>query len=1557
MNTEIGTNKKKKQLLSLAIITILAMTLVLFGRNRSANAAQAYANPKKIIAFEELAECEKQLLLMDETIPEEDEIAAVLPRTLIAYTDQNEEIELSVTWDCDDKLFRQDSAYHIIFTPVWDKNQYYVEKEDELPFIRVDINERMKNLMMAQSATGIAEEDTIFNYLNGTLGINCGGTCGVLGNMKVESQFSPTAYNSNENAWGICQWEGSRLTELQNRYPSSWKTLSSQLSFLKDEFNGVDYKGPETLNYIKNVADSTDGAKDAALCFAQKFERCDPSTYSTRQYWAGVIHDNRHGDNPVDPNMPNPIYEISYWGHQTNTTRRPVVQIKNPETVSRVRFAVWSVWTANQNDVTWYDGVFNGDKCWFYDFNVGDFIGRDFTCHVYVYGKNGWERSYVLTAEIPDPICKNSYWVVLNKTTIRPVAEFSNPNMVDKVRFAVWTTSNQSDIKWVDATPNGYGSWFYDFDPSSFTNKKFICHIYIYGSNGSVRSIEIPDSLDLNDNEAPTISDIEITDVTSEGYRITCTVTDNVKVSKVEFPTWTARVVGGKNQDDLIWHVGTIVGNKATFYVKRSDHNNEYGVYHTDIYAYDLANNVSCKRAEDTILPDPRVENDSYTPVVSEDINDHKYEVYDLSLSWTEAKEFCESLGGHLVTITDATENTAVLSLANRGSKGLYYIGCTDEATEGNWMWVTEEPFSYSNWDPAFEPSNGDGEDYASIVSIENPPNKQAGEWIDTLNKDDRPDYYSYTNTGFICEYEPAVNHSITYHLDGGTNAEDNPVEYRGSSAVTLEDPFKEHYTFRGWFLSEAGDDRFINGSMYDEDLDLYARWKKTEYEITLHANHKESPSTEEEKWIQKVTYGDPYGELPVPEREGYTFAGWFTDADGGDQITAEGIYTGGDSFYAHWMQNSVRITFDGNVEFTSSLDDYAKDLIPGEAYGELPEISARGYGFLGWFTQAEGGVQVTAETVITLAEDHTLYAHWKAKEYTLSFDINMEGMENPASRKIRYKESFGDLPAFSSDGYEFLGWFDAVDGIRKFTSVSVYKYTTDLTLYAKWEKKEIPHEHSYEDEVTLEPTCTEPGIRTFTCSDCGDSYTEEIPAKGHTAETERSGAKAASCTEKGYTGDILCHDCGEVLEKGTVIPATGHLHRITRDAREATCTEDGYTGDVWCIDCDTRIAEGKTIAALGHDWATGDVIKEVTCTEAGEQEYTCSRCKEKKTEAIPAAGHLGNPIIRFVKGATCTENGYTGDVYCSKCYECIEEGEVIPATGHPHTTVRNAKKATCSQEGNTGDIYCLVCEQLVEAGSVIPKTEHSWDSGTITKKATDTEDGEKTFKCTVCGGTKTEKIEKLKPAPTPASAANPVLGTVTTLDGKAKALSENGDPAGSTFNILQVRGKKVKKTSIKIAWKAVPKATGYVVYGAPCGSKYAKLKEVKATSFTQSGLKKGKYYKYFVAAHDKNGNILASSKTIHIATSGGKKGNTKSVKLNKKKAALKKGKSVKLKATLKNGKLKVSKHRKVAFESSNPKVATVSKSGKVKAVGKGTCYVYAYAQNGVFAKCRITVK
>ena len=127
-------------------------------------------------------------------------------------------------------------------------------------------------------------------------------------------------------------------------------------------------------------------------------------------------------------------------------------------------------------------------------------------------------------------------------------------------------------------------------------------------------------------------------------------------------------------------------------------------------------------------------------------------------------------------------------------------------------------------------------------------------------------------------------------------------------------------------------------------------------------------------------------------------------------------------------------------------------------------------------------------------------------------------------------------------------------------------------------------------------------------------------------------------------------------------------------------------------------------------------------------------------------------------------------------------------------------------------------------------------------------------------------------------------------------------------------------------------------------------------TSFTHRKLKKGTYYKYIVAAVS-NDNCLAVSKTVHVATKGGKAGNNTNVSLNRNNLSLKKGKTGLVKAILRAGKLKVKIHRKVAFESTNAAVASVSKNGKIKARRKGTCYVYAYAQNGLSAKVNILVK
>ncbi len=181
-------------------------------------------------------------------------------------------------------------------------------------------------------------------------------------------------------------------------------------------------------------------------------------------------------------------------------------------------------------------------------------------------------------------------------------------------------------------------------------------------------------------------------------------------------------------------------------------------------------------------------------------------------------------------------------------------------------------------------------------------------------------------------------------------------------------------------------------------------------------------------------------------------------------------------------------------------------------------------------------------------------------------------------------------------------------------------------------------------------------------------------------------------------------------------------------------------------------------------------------------------------------------------------------------------------------------------------------------------------------------------------------------------------------------------DSIGSTFTLLKSKGTPKSKKSIKLSWAKVPGAEKYMIFGNKCGkkNKYKYITTVKGTSYTAKKLKKGTYYKYTIVAV-RGDEAIATSKTIHVATDGGKKGNNTKVKLSKTKLSLAAGKSKKIKATLKSKK-KVVVHRKVAWESDNVSVATV-KNGKITAVGKGTCYIYAYAQNGVSAKIKITVK
>lgn len=206
---------------------------------------------------------------------------------------------------------------------------------------------------------------------------------------------------------------------------------------------------------------------------------------------------------------------------------------------------------------------------------------------------------------------------------------------------------------------------------------------------------------------------------------------------------------------------------------------------------------------------------------------------------------------------------------------------------------------------------------------------------------------------------------------------------------------------------------------------------------------------------------------------------------------------------------------------------------------------------------------------------------------------------------------------------------------------------------------------------------------------------------------------------------------------------------------------------------------------------------------------------------------------------------------------------------------------------------------------------------------------------------------------------------TLLITDASIKGQKSDDDIKGSTFNMLKARAANLKNNSVTIKWDKVKDADGYILYGNKCGKKnaYKRIKTFTKNStvqYTQKKLKKGTYYKYLVVAYKKIDGVkvtIAASKTVHATTKGGKYGVAKSVKVNKTTKTLAVSKTFKIKASEVKQDKKIRQHRGIKYESDNKKIATVDKNGVVKAKKKGTCYIYVYAQNGVYKRIKITVK
>ena len=601
----------------------------------------------------------------------------------------------------------------------------------------------------------------------------------------------------------------------------------------------------------------------------------------------------------------------------------------------------------------------------------------------------------------------------------------------------------------------------------------------------------------------------------------------------------------------------------------------------------------------------------------------------------------------------------------------------------------------------------------------------------------------------------------ITFDANGGKGTMGTQtVKPNEATALTANTFTRADYDFTGWNTAKDG-----TGTAYgdkanittNENVTLYAQW-------TLHKYHVRWLNWDDTV-LQKGDYtcedtagwDDLNNETPSrPEDENYTyvFAMRWTPYDETKGIDGWGFNPHEDVDFRAVFNEFKKLTVTFNANGGIGTMDSVKIVNGGSGeYYTLPEcgFTREGYDFAGWL--------ITGTVGHDTFETYELHDEKWDEEMLLAFsDLTLKASwkDNHSLTEVRGSRE----PTCTEEGYTGDTYCKVCDKVQK-------------------PGKSIPAKgHSWnEGVITTAATCENAGAKTYTCTVCNATKTEAIDATGHTPVEVAE--QPATCTEAGHKAGTKCSVCEAILSGMEEIPATGHTEK-TVAGKPATCTETGLTDGISCSVCGTVIKAQTEIPAKGHSWNEGEITTSPTCENVGVKTYTCTVCKETKTEAINATGHTPvdvaekpatcteaghkagtkcsvceailsgmeeipttghTEVIDAAKAPTCTETGLTEGKHCYACGEVITAQETVPAKGHTEV-VDPVVEATCTKPGKTEGKHCSVCNEVLVAQTEVPAKGHNWNEGEITTSPTCENVGVKTYTCTVCNATKAEAID-----------------------------------------------------------------------------------------------------------------------------------------------------------------------------------------------------------------------
>jgi uncharacterized protein (TIGR02145 family)/uncharacterized repeat protein (TIGR02543 family) len=317
-----------------------------------------------------------------------------------------------------------------------------------------------------------------------------------------------------------------------------------------------------------------------------------------------------------------------------------------------------------------------------------------------------------------------------------------------------------------------------------------------------------------------------------------------------------------------------------------------------------------------------------------------------------------------------------------------FCVGCGDKNDEGGEEPGEEGGGSKSSYTVTFNPNGG-------TVSPKSAKTDEDGK-LDSLPTPTRDGYFfdgwytaqtggtqvaesrEYTaNTTIYARWTtepvtpPGTSFTVTFDANGGTVSPTSAKTIEGGTLDFWPTPTRTGYDFDGWYTEATGGTPVSVGRVYTANTTIYARWVEipagTTYIVTFNANGGTvSPAS------RRTGADGKLSALPEPERNGYTFDGWYTAETGGTKVAESRVYTAATTIYARWTAITYTITFNPNGGTVSPTSAKTGD---GGKLASLPTPTRTGYNFAGWFTVETGGTEVTENRAYSA--NATIYARW----------------------------------------------------------------------------------------------------------------------------------------------------------------------------------------------------------------------------------------------------------------------------------------------------------------------------------------------------------------------------------------------------------------------------------------------------------------------------------------------------------------------------------------------------------------------------------------------------